>query len=164
MIPGRRRRQSPAADDDILRFSMMPFLDVLFSAIGIFIILFAINQVLSHKKRITTQADELMICYADKQVSLITTNRKVTGDIDTIVNLLKQDMVRTRTTLHLLIALKPDAFATWEELRHKLEKLAQIDEQNRNAALRLNLTQTLWPLPDSPDSEKMLIQKWLDEK
>jgi len=149
-----------SSEDYLPQLSLMPFLDILFCAIGIFIILFSIQDIISKKKDVSLQADVLIICLNKNKLIWVghDNESKYEIDADQMIEKLKHLIKTTKTAPHLLIALKPDSFKTWAQLLKQLDSYSQYDEKDNS--INFNPIKTLWPLPDNNNSEYELIQQW----
>jgi hypothetical protein len=142
-------------------FTLMPFLDILFAAIGVFIIIFSIQDVLLKKQTHAAQSDILIICKENGYIFLLHKEQKelIAENSDEIFKQLNNYIIKNETAPNLLIAIKPDGFELWDRLEHKLDELTKIDKK-KEQKLKTNIVKVLWPLSDTNEAEQELIKKW----
>ena len=147
------------------RLTLMPFLDILFSTIGIFLIIFTLQNFFAEQDNPPPQADIVIICREQKQVIWLDRESDAAGAVSygEVVPMLEAYAEKMKKTLDLLVALPPEGFQTWELVQNELAEFTSIDEDNRSER-KANVTITLWPLSSEPDAKRKFLEKWGKEK
>jgi hypothetical protein len=139
-------------------FSFMPFLDILFCAIGIFIIIFCYQNLVKKSSPTSNKPDLLLIC---SENNIIKWYDKLKSDelefsVHGILQYFKTFTSTNSKSVNLLVAVTPKGYPVFYKLENAIKLLHKQDED-------LRIQKTLWPLGESIEEENDLLEQWRGE-
>jgi len=151
--------------DDTPRLDVTAFLDVLFSAIGIFVILMVLQSVKGRIEAGSEAVDALLLCRGHRLHWLQNPGdqpeRLSFGDLGDKVRRLAEEQGRN---VNLLLAFDADGLYCRASAQEKLQALGRIDaKQTKDADNKPGFRVMLQPLKRDPDAGQALIRRWAGE-
>jgi hypothetical protein len=162
--PRRNRR----FDDDTADFApnLMPMLDILCSALGVFIMVFALQAVMSTQRDQPPHADAVMVCRPAGNVDILTTGTETPLNLPLPEGLaeLRRLSASIGRPLRLVGAFPDGAVSAWRDCRSRVDALDSIDGLAVGPqSVTFSMTTLWWPYRDGPDSLARLRKLWLSD-
>jgi len=141
--------------------SIMPFLDIIFSTIGILIVVFALQEIISNKDRRQPMIDHLIICTEDNRLQLylnpdvkpvLFNNLQVPALLETLA--VQQTGVR-----NLVFALTSACFNTQRLFEQEFTKFATL-ANDRQASEKTVFRLIFRPLSVQAGAVQQLLDEW----
>lgn len=154
---------NPHHEDNDEGINFLPFLDVLFSAMGIFlIIIFLHDQISSIPRTDMQKIDALIVCLpndkyewfgagADESVELGIT--EVELKVTTLAKALKSNP-------NLLVAFTKNGIRSQLSLKKLFNQISEQIPQSKNEAERITIQPIWWPLNYTDNSYSTLLEQW----
>lgn len=145
--------------------NFLPFLDVLFSAMGIFLVILLIQDSASNKESTlnTVKVDALIVCLPQEQyqwfqrastIPILLNKTQLADQVKSLAHALEQSPF-------LQIAFNADSIHSQQTVRILFLELSK-QWQDEGMQTKIALQPLWWPLNDSDNSYTTLIQQWLE--
>lgn len=153
------------AEEDTLALNLLPFLDIIFATIGIFIIVFAFQEIVERQQGKLPRVDHFVFCTSDEAVQVfmspsaspLSFSRR---DIRDFFKTLEEVSGGVR---NIVFAFDANCFSLQltfvRQFDHYTAKWAE-DAQGNPTALHLSLQ----PLEDKPEAVEAVLQQWRKDK
>ena len=147
--------------DPLQRLSMLPFLDIIFSMIGIFIVVFALQEVIRSEAARQPAVDHLLICTDDRELQLYLTPDTTPLNFSRVQlpALFDALAIHSGGIRNLVFAFSRDCFNTqrlFERAFAKFTALARDQANGPKTVFRLAFR----PLATDPEALEDLLNTW----
>lgn len=143
--------------------NFLPFLDVLFSTMGIFlIIIFLHDQISTVPIKDIQKIDTLIVCLPNDKYEWFGANSDDSVEVDiTEVELKVTTLAKTlNSNPKLLIAFTKNGIHSKLSLKKLFKKLSEQIPQSKNEAERITVQPIWWPLNYTDNSYSTLLEQW----
>lgn len=141
-------------------FLFLPFLDVLVSAIGVFIIVLVILiQYIKPSLHHLEQADALVIIYNTQHIEWYDKNHTNTFKSTEFTPTLAYYIKESQKSLNIVIAIDENNFALYSQLSQEFAELPAKDKKGQAINFRIQW----WPVYSKGNHLENLKQQWLGE-
>ncbi|MDM8561184.1 hypothetical protein [Candidatus Parabeggiatoa sp. HSG14] len=143
--------------------NFLPFLDILFSTMGIFLIIIFLHEYLSNIPEPNTQKiDVLIVCLPNDKYEWFG------ADYDESVELGISEVKENLTTLakklksnpHILAAFTKEGIESRKSLKELFDNLSKDTDTSPKGVERMTVQPFWWPLNYSDNSYSALIEQW----
>jgi len=158
--------------DDPPHLPLLPFLDIVFAVIGIFIVVFAVHDSRAPTRRAALGIDALVLCQRDGQVSLYAAPDappRVYADTQ-FANLLDDLTATPAGVKNLVFALTGDCFNTQSQFLDAFARHSALPRgaspphdparTDDSAAPRALFRLSFYPLAPQPTAAEALVARW----
>ncbi len=155
--------RSRKAEQPITGLSLLPFLDIIFSSIGIFIIVFVLQNSISNTRSHALAVDALVICTSDHQVDFYPDRHaKPVHFNDVQISLLFDSLVRQDGHIrNLVFAFTRNCFESRWRFENEFSKFTALFYERQNEKVTFHLA--FRPLSTQPDAVLDLLAMWRGE-
>jgi len=143
--------------------NFLPFLDVLFSTMGIFVIIIFLHEHLSSIPRTDLQKiDAVIVCLPNEKYEWFGADSDESVELDGIreIEIKVTTLAKAlKSNPNLLVAFTKNGIRTQLSLKklfNKLSKTATV----KNEAERITIQPIWWPLNESDNSYSALVEQW----
>ena len=162
---GRVARRFSRSSTNLGELELLPFLDILVSALAVFLLIVALQTQLTVQQAPILPGDVLILLDSGGQLTWTERGTETTGQssvasIGTLLRTLEQDLHRPP---RLLVAFPSDAIDTHRQLQEEFNLLATRNGLRSNGSVRLPGTSfrvIWWPINSGQDAGDQLLGAW----
>jgi hypothetical protein len=158
------------AAEPVSSTGFLPFLDLLFGTIGVFLTVLALERLVAEQERALPLPDAILICLPDGGLAWHDrfAGLAPAGDLDDLGDWLRKAGAGGAAVLRVLVAFGPQALGTERRLAGRLQEFLEIDARPAPpTAAGQDLPPTfqyvLWPLPSDDPFGTQLVERWREE-
>jgi hypothetical protein len=141
-------------DDETTSF--LPFLDILVAAIGIFLLIIALQKITEPVESTPPQADAVAIIRADKKLTWFELQEGKQIDIARykISDKLKELAKRLKKPINIIVAFNAKQIEDMYYISDEIDYLATESAKN------MNFRVVWWPLSSQPNADEEFLSTW----
>lgn len=146
--------------------SLLPMVDILFAAVGIFLILVTVlSTVKTREPAAPEQPDMVLVCFPGGMLQLFSPDHPsgVLMPLEELQSVLGRHLNRLAMT-RIVCAFSGDAFREQSNLQAALNKMRKKVFQGDNIGEGTNIDYIWWPLPANDPSEIPVVVQWQEGK